>query len=116
MAYTGLMRDTCKIGAYTEPPSGPSPAGSYAYGSEIACRFSWSSTREVGSGDNVVKTEAEIRVPKGTTVVHASRVELTKRSRTALSPSLFFEIAGEPRETQGQILLKCVLIDGTQAA
>lgn len=110
------MRDTCKIGVYTTPAGSPDPDGSYAYGSEIRCRFAWTNTREAGSGDNVVKTEAEIRIPKGTTVVHSSRIELTKRDLVALSPSLFFEIAGEPRTTQGQMLLKCVLIDGTQAA
>lgn len=110
------MRDTCKIGVYTTAAGSPDPDGSYVYGSGIRCRFSWTSTREVGSGDNVVKTEAEIRVPLGTTVAHDGRVELTKRNLTALSPSLFFEIAGEPRTTQGQIVLKCVLIDGTQAA
>ena len=109
------MRDTCKIGVYTAAVA-PSPSGSYAYGSEIDCRFSWSGTSEAGSGDNVIKTEAEIRIPKDTTVVHRSRIELTKRDRKALNPSLFFAIAGEPRPTQGQILLKCVLIDGTQAA
>ena len=115
MAMTGNMRDTCKIGTFSTPSSGPYPDGSYAYGSEMRCRFSWTSTKEAGSGDNVIKTEAEIRVPLGTTVAHDSRVELTKLNLTAQSPSLFFAIAGEPRETPGQIVLKCVRIDGAQA-
>ncbi len=116
MSYTGLKRDKCKVGAFTTASDPPWPDGSYVYGSELDCRFAWMTTREVGDADNVTQIEAEIRLDKGVTVAHDSRIEMTKINRAAQSPSLFFEIVGEPRTTQGQILLPCVSIDGAQAS
>lgn len=117
MSYTGLKRDECKIGVFTDAADSPYPDGTYVYGpAEIPCRFAWMNTDEIGEADNVTKIDAEIRLDKGTSIAHESRIELTKLDRVAQSPSLFFEVVGVPRITKGQVLCKCVSIDGVQAS
>ena len=116
MSYTSLKRDECKIGAFTDAADSPYPDGTYVYGpAKIPCRFAWKTTREVGAAENVTQIDAEIRLHKGTTIAHESRIELTRLDRVDQSPSLFFEVVGVPRITKGQILCKCVSIDGAQA-
>lgn len=117
MSHVGLKRDTCKIGVFTDAADSPYPDGEYTYGpAELPCRFVWKNTDEVGDSESVTKIDAEIRLDKGTSIAHESRIELTKLARIAQSPSLFFEVVGVPRVTQGQILCKCVSIDGVQAS
>lgn len=116
MSHVGLKRDECKVGEYTTAADSPHPDGTYVYGpAVIPCRFSWKTTREVGAADNVTQIDAEIRLDKSTTIAHESRIELTRLDLIDQSPSLFFEVIGVPRITKGQILCKCVSIDGAQA-
>lgn len=116
MSHVGLKRDECKVGIYTTAADSPYPDGTYVYGpAVIPCRFSWVDTREIGQAENVTQIDAEIRLDKGTTIAHESRIEVTKIDRVAQSPSAFFEVVGVPRITKGQILCKCVSIDGAQA-
>lgn len=73
-------------------------AEGYTPGSEIACGFEFANlTREVQGETEVVQIDAHLRLAKTATITAEDRFRLTKRFGAAVSPTIDFEIVGEPR-------------------
>lgn len=102
MAFTGNMRDRCKVLAYTAATTGPEPTSSYSLGSEIRCRYSRTRTNEVVDGSQSTPSNVEIRVPSGTSVTSADRIRITQLDGASVTQD--YAIVGEPFTTLGQLV------------
>ena len=103
------MRDACQIGIYDTDTAGPEPGETWTYGSAIRCRFLRVSTRDVTDGNEHHLSDVQIHVPAGTTVSTSSRIKLTERNNTTLGTAEYFEVLGEPWNTEDNrvIVLNC---------
>jgi hypothetical protein len=108
------MQDTCKIAVrvatvnvlgepvYTWP----------VYGSAIDCGLNMRGGRERERQDGTILiTDGLLRLPIATTVNVTDRIQITHRFGVAISPTLVFDVVGEPmRGPSGlQVELKSVL-------
>ena len=113
MAFTGNMRDRCKVLSHTSASNGPSPISSFAVGSEIRCRYSRTDSREVVDGSQMAPSNVEIRVPSGTTITGSDRIRMTQLDGAAVTQD--YAIVGEPFTTLGQLVCDCQLVTGGSA-
>ena len=112
----GHKRDLCKIST-PGTVSGPYVNETSTWGSEIRCRYSKINKSEVPVS-NLEIIDAEIRVPKGTTIAVGARVHLTKLRRTTLESdptaanAILFDVVGTDWELPQELVLKCKQVRG----
>lgn len=108
------MNDTCVILAYgstTDENNMPKPT--YTAGSAMACGFRARTPREVLDRAEVAMSDGDVRLPVGTTLDRRSRIKITHRFGSALSPAQVYEIIGEPlRGPSGLVVLLKRATDG----
>lgn len=97
-AAVPTMLDTCIVHSYSAgaTDSYGVPGAGYTAGQPVQCGYKPRSSREVQQGNETVKIDAELRLPYGTAIKSLDRVELTHRYGDALTPTLLFEVAGQP--------------------
>lgn len=97
-AATATMLDTCIIhrrNAATANAYGI-PGATYTAGQPVQCGYKARSSREVQQGNETVIVDAELRLPYGTQIASLDRVEVTHRYGDALTPTLLFNVVGQP--------------------
>ena len=113
-AAEATMLDTCKLGTLTEQVWGSAPGSrAWAYGSAIACGVGpQRSMAEAGNGAEVTITEVEIRLPHGTDVSGASRIQVTHRTGDELDTPEIYTITGAPHQGMTALVCKCQRVIG----
>ena len=101
------MKDECEVGTFDVVSGGVEPVEAWTYGETIRCRFLRRSTREVVDGDRHETTDAAIHVPSGTTITNSSRFKVLKRNGRVLSTVEYYDVKGEPWETEGNRVIVC---------
>jgi hypothetical protein len=113
-AQADHMNDTCVILVYsstTDENNMPKPA--YTAGSPLSCGFRARTPKEVLARAEVAMSDGDVRLPIGTTLDRRSRIKLTYRYGSALSPAPVYEIIGEPlRGPSGLLVLLKRATDG----
>jgi head-tail adaptor len=102
-----LMTDTCVVQTRTATADTYGEMiGTYSDGDALACGFRYLSGGELATEQmRMLRTEAELRLPIGTTVTALDRVKLTKRYGAALTTTLVFEVVGPIRRGPAGLLL-----------
>lgn len=118
MAQEWGMMDECQVFAYAPgalDDYGNPSAPTYTAGTVLACGLDnlagrGSSSREVMAGTAVVMLDARLRLPIGTIIKSADRVQITSRFGEALTEPVTYEVIGEDmRGPSGlQVNLKAV--------
>ena len=107
MAPRRHMRDACKIGTYDIVSTGPEPTEAWTYGAETRCRFLKTSTTEIVDGDRHHQTSTDIHLPAGVTVSDSTRIQITKRNGSTISPVEYFNVKGDPWFTTDNKIVVC---------
>jgi hypothetical protein len=108
LAYGAEMVDAFKVmvTAVDQDDSGGT-FRTYTLGEEVPCIFSALSASEQARQDSTLFTvAARLRVPLGTAVTRNDRVSVTKLWGDVLETPREFEVAGDPRETVGYLLVE----------
>jgi hypothetical protein len=103
----GAMMDTCVVLTFAEGVTNEygKPKPGYQAGSAIECGFNATARKEVMDGAQVAITDAQLRLPIGTTITNLDRLRITHRHGVALTTPLTFAIIGEPRRGSSGLLL-----------
>ena len=101
------MRDACEVGVLTAVTTGPEPTDTWVYGDTVRCRFIRRSTRELVDGDLRDMTDVRIHVPSGTAVENSTRFKVIKRNGKSLATVEYFDVKGEPWETEDNRVIVC---------
>ena len=103
--YAATLPDTCQLGTRsTSQNSIGEPVPSFSYGVAVACALQQDATkggqrREYTTADGVVvRADALLRLPSGTTLAAESVVKVTHRYGVALTTALSYEVVGVPAE------------------
>lgn len=102
-ALASTYRDTCQIGARTNTQSGPYLSLTWSYATAIACGFKPIDGGESADGAQFGTNKGVVRLPRGTTVTADDRIKLVSRHGTTLSPSVVFQVVGEPNQAAFEV-------------
>ncbi len=114
--WDGTLLDLCRIAAYSSTPDAfNQETASYVVDpDQTACEFNPLKTVEAQEGGVVVITEAQLRLPAGTTIAGNDRILLTRHSGVTLNPAPNYEIVGEPKRALAGLVLELRLVtDGS---
>ena len=101
------MRDSCEVGTFDTVTGGVEPVEAWTYGATIRCRFIRRSTREVVDGDRHEMTDASVHLPSGTVVTNSTRFKILKRNGRTLTTVEYYDVKGEPWETEDNRVIVC---------
>lgn len=101
------MKDRCEVGVLGEVTAGVEPTEEWTYGDTVRCRFIRRSTRETIDGDRHETTDVLIHVPAGETVTNSTRFKILKRNGRMLSTVEYYDVKGEPWETEDNRVIVC---------
>ena len=104
------MRDKCKIGAGTLAAGNNPTKLTWAYGSEIACGFDASKSREMQDGSQTTLTDAMLRLPIATVIIGQNRVQITERNGTDVSE--YYAVTGAARRGLTSLVIGLSRITG----
>lgn len=111
---TNHMMDSCKIMVYTAADDAYNiPQATYTPGSEIWCGFDPSAWEEVQEETETPLMRPSFRLPFGTAVHAADRVQLTKRFGTTITPETYEIIGGVERGPSGLVVNVRLVTDGS---
>jgi len=109
-AAASTMLDTCIVHSYSAgaTDSYGVPGAGYTAGAPTVCGYKARSSREVQQGNETAKVDAELRLPHGTAVKSLDRMQLTHRYGDALTPTLLFDVVGQPASGLSAIVVNLV--------
>ena len=112
-AHTDHYNDTCQIGTLSESQDTFGyPAPTYSYGSAIECGFDPTGGREREANDKtVLRSDAQLRLPIGTTVSQKDRVKVISRHGATLSPAETYQVSSIVMRGPSGLLLDLVKVD-----
>lgn len=115
MAETLL--DSCRVLTYTTGAADAYGASAITYtaGSVIACGYEPTASREVQRENQVIVTDATLRLPIGTTVTTSDRILVTAKLGEALAAQPTYEIVGFVQGPTAIVLDLKLVTDGTDA-
>lgn len=107
------MQDECTILTYTPTTvSGEVQDGWDSGGTPIACGLNTKKSKEIHKEDlSIVKTDAQLRLPRGTTVEPRDRIQVLSRFNVTEDEQLIYGIEGEPRKGPSGLVLDLVIIE-----
>jgi hypothetical protein len=121
-ANEAAMMDSCLVLVYSTDATDDYgiPVPTYTAGEPVPCGLDnlagrgYRSSREVMIDSQVVILDARLRLPVGTTIKAADRVQITHRFGEALANSVTYDVIGDPmRGPSGlQVNLKAVHAGG----
>ena len=111
------MQDTLQIGTGTggRASFGNAPgATTWAYDdtNPVRCFVDSAKSGEVKDGTEVTITDAEIRVPLGSSITAKSRVKVTHRFRETLDTPEIYAVIGAPKNGRSSMVLNCKRVTG----
>ena len=95
-----LMDDACQLGTKSVTASATgADVESFAYGVELPCGITTLSgldrTEYRNDSMTIVQADAKLRLPYDAALTQTSRIKLTKRHGSAITPE-YYEVHGEP--------------------
>lgn len=112
-AHTAHYNDTCQIGVLstTQDTTGY-PAPTWTYGSTIECGFDPAGGRErEGADKTVLRSDATLRLPIGTSVNQKDRVKIISRHGSTLSPAETYQVTSLAMRGPSGLVLDLVKVD-----
>lgn len=106
--------DECRLGTLPAPEYGTLDVSNrdHVYTDAQPCGFEPGGRRETEDGAQTPDYTATLRLPVGTDVAGTSRVELTARHGTAISPTQIYSVEGPPAIGPSAIVLSLKLVTG----
>lgn len=101
------MRDRAEIGTFTEVKDGPYITETWVYDPEVSCRFVRTTTREVLDGKEQGLTDVQIHFRADQSITDSSRIKLTRRNSKRLDSAEYYELVGDPWETEDNRVIVC---------
>lgn len=112
-AQEDAMMDQCSILTYSSTVvSGEVQDGWTESGNRVKCGLNTQKSREIHKDDlTIVKTDAQLRLPIGTTVAARDRIKVITRFGQPEAELLTYGIAGEPQQGPSGLVLDLVIIN-----
>ena len=112
-AHTAHYNDSCQIGVLTSTQDSTGyPAPTWTYGSTISCGFDPSGGRErEGADKTVLRSDATLRLPIGTSVNQKDRVKIISRHGSTLSPAETYQVSSLTMRGPSGLVLDLVKVD-----
>ncbi len=109
----GAMMDECTILSYSSTTvSGEVQDGWSGGGTPVACGLNTKKSKEIHKEDlSIVRTDAQLRLPIGTTIEPRDRIQVLSRFNVTEDEQLIYGIEGEPRKGPSGLLLDLVIVE-----
>lgn len=93
------MMDTCRrlVWTYIGDDELGNPIYDYVPGATLVCGLNPDPATELAGDTQLTVADARLRLPIGTVLDNRDRLEILTRNGEALSPTLVYEILGQPR-------------------
>ena len=100
--YGDSLHDTCTIGTHSQTTANGRTRDVWTDGAATTCGYKpepgSERTEQWGTSMVVLRYDATLRLPLGTTITYEDRVTITHRYGTALGTAITLEVVGRPRQ------------------